>query len=165
MPKELKYQYASFNTNCLIKTGKRRTQYEYIRYLRLQKYDITCFQETHAFAAEAIHSLNNRFQSQASFWTEQAETMAFSNSCHLSTTNTSTAFEDSRFQLYKVTHSQNYYESFFILNMYAPVKIDAHKKELFSKLASMLYSWHDQVAFSRLIISGDFNYSLLWSLV
>jgi exonuclease III len=60
-------QYASLNTNSLIKTNNPQTKKDYIRYLRLQKSDIICFQESHTSSSELIHSLNNHFQPKDSY--------------------------------------------------------------------------------------------------
>jgi exonuclease III len=159
MTKNLLCTYASLNANSLIKTDSKQTQSEYIRYLRLRKYDIICFQETRASTQGLMDSLNIRFQPNASYWSKHVRILSFSPSFQLTRIDTSNLFEDDRFQLCKIEHPQGFYEPFFILNIYARANSDQNRREFFDKLTNMLYGLDDQIAFDRLIISGDFNYS------
>ena len=152
-------QYASLNANSLIKSNSPQTQKDYIRYLRLQKYDIICFQESHASTPELIHSLNIHFQPKVSHWTQHVGIISFSNNFQISIIDTSSTFISPRFQLCKVDHPQLFYESFFILNIYAPAHSHRERREFFDQLTRMLYGMHDKIAFDRLIVAGDFNYS------
>ena len=115
-------QYASLNANSLIKSNSPQTQKEYIRYLRLQKYDIICFQESHASTPELIHSLDIHFQPKMSHWTPHVGIISFSSNFQISIIGTSSTFISPRFQLCKVEHPQHFYESFFILNIYSGSK-------------------------------------------
>lgn len=161
MSKNILCSYASLNACSLIKTQNRQTQSEYIRYLRLQHYDILCFQETQARTPELISSLDIHFQPQSSHWTKHVGVVSRSPNFHITTIDTSHIFADTRFQLCIVEHPQKLYEPFFILNIYAPANTKKNRQVFFSQLVNMLYGMQDQITFDRLIISGDFNYSLL----
>jgi exonuclease III len=161
MLKNILCNYASLNSNSLVKSGKIQIQSDYIRYLKLQQLDIICFQETQAKTPEIIHSLNIHFQHHAAIWTKHVGIVSFSSNYQITAINTSQFFEDDRFQLCRIEHPQNFYENFYILNIYATASSNPNRREFFSKLAAMLYELQFTIDFNRLIISGDFNYSLL----
>jgi exonuclease III len=133
MPNNILCQYASLNTNNLIKTNNTQTQKDYIRYLRLQKFDIICFQEAHVSSPEPIHSLNIHFQPKGSYWTQHIGIISFSNNFHVSLNNTSNIFVSSQFQLCKVDHPQKLYDFFYILNIYAPYHSSKERREFLTK--------------------------------
>ncbi|KAG1323200.1 hypothetical protein G6F63_013089 [Rhizopus arrhizus] len=152
-------QYASLNTNSLIKTHAPQIQKDYIRYLRLQKYDILCFQETHASTPELIQSLDIYFQAKESHWTPHVGILSFNSNFYITTIDTSATFISTRFQLCKVEHPQHFYDPFYILNIYASAHSNKERREFFDKLTVMLYAMQEHIPFDRLIIAGDFNYS------
>jgi exonuclease III len=165
MSKKILCHYASLNANSLKVINNRPTQPEYIRYLRLQKYDILCLQETRAKTPELIHSLNMHFQPQTSHWTKHVGIFSFSPSFQITLINTNHLITNDEFrdriQLCQVEHPQKLYTPFFILNIYTPATTHRTRREFFDILSSMLYSMQDQLSFERLIIVGDFNYSHL----
>lgn len=145
--------YASLNACSLIKTNNKQTQSEFIRYLRLQKFDIMCFQESQARTPELISSLNMHFQPQSSHWTKHVGILSFATNFQLHTINTSHLFADDRFQICQVDHNQKLYEPFFILNIYAPANNHQQtRQKFFENLTSMLYALQDQITLDRLII-------------
>ncbi|KAI9358469.1 hypothetical protein BD770DRAFT_294451, partial [Pilaira anomala] len=119
------------------------------------------FQETQAKTPEIVNSLNIHFQPQYSIWTKHVGIVSLSSDYQITTINTSHLFVEDRFQLCRIDHPQKFYESFYILNIYAPANIHQHRRDFFTQLTNMLYAIQDTIDFTRLIISGDFNYSLL----
>ncbi|KAI9346715.1 hypothetical protein BD770DRAFT_328092, partial [Pilaira anomala] len=119
------------------------------------------FQETRARSPEIIHSLNIHFQPQCSHWTKHVGIVSLSPNYQVTIINTDHVYANDRFQLCRIDHPQQFYESFYVLNIYAPANNDQIRKDFFGKLTNMLYDQHDTINFNRLIISGDFNYSLL----
>ena len=152
---------SSGHYSSLIKTASRQTQSDYIRYLRMLKHDIICFQETHAKTPELIDSLNIHFQPQASIWNKHLGIASFSSSFQLSLIDTSSFYVSDRFQLCKVEHPQQFYTPFYILNIYATANSNPERREFFDQLTSMLYAMNEQFSLDRMIIAGDFNYSIL----
>lgn len=154
-------QYASLNTNGLIKTNSPQTQKDYTRYLRLQEYDIMCFEESHASTPELIHSLDIHFQPKISHWNPHVGILSFSNNFQVTLIDTSSTFVSSRFELCKVEHPQNSYVPFYILSLYASAHSNKERREFFDQLAHLLHSMYKQIPFDRLIIGRDSNYSHL----
>lgn len=159
--KDINCHFASLNANSLIKSSNKQTQANYIRYLRLQNLDIICLQETHAGSTESIQSLNIHFQPNQAYWTKHVGIISFSQSYQISMVDTSEYYTSDRFQLCKVEHPLNYFNPFYILNLYAPASSAAERREFFEQLQSLLYNMYSQIDFDRLIIAGDFNYSHL----
>lgn len=113
-------QCASLNTNSLIKIHTSQIQKDYIRYLCLQKYDIFCFQESHASTPKLIRSFDVRFQAKESYWTSHVGIISFNSNFHTTNIDISTTFISTRFQLSKIEHPQQYYTPFYVLNIYVP---------------------------------------------
>ncbi|KAG1531701.1 hypothetical protein G6F51_013414 [Rhizopus arrhizus] len=129
----------------LIKTHAPQIQKDYIRYLRLQKYDILCFQETHASTPELIQSLDIYFQAKESHWTPHVGILSFNSNFYITTIDTSATFISTRFQLCKVEHPQHFYDPFYILNIYAPAHSNKERREFFDKLTVMLYAMQEHI--------------------
>jgi hypothetical protein len=87
MTKNLSFKYASLNCNSLVKKSKPATQSSFIRYLRLQQFDILSLQETHA-SDTTIPSLNMHLQAKQTFWTEHCGIVSFSPSYVISQIST-----------------------------------------------------------------------------
>ncbi|KAG1446861.1 hypothetical protein G6F56_009441 [Rhizopus delemar] len=85
--------------------------------------------------------------------------LSFNPNFHFTTIDTSATFTSTRFQLCKVEHPHQFYDPFYILNIYAPAHSNKERREFFDKLTIMLYAMHEHISFDRLIIAGDFNYS------
>ncbi|CAO3629834.1 unnamed protein product [Mucor hiemalis] len=159
-PTDILCRYASLNANSLVKSHNSRTQSEYIRYLKQQNFDIICFQESHASNSEIVTSLDLHFQANQTLWTKHVGIVSFSDNYRIIPFNTSSSYADDRLQLCKIEHSQNFYVPFFILNLYAPAGSGHLRREFFHKVTTMLEDIRDTIDLTRLIISGDFNYSL-----
>lgn len=144
-----------------MKSQSPQTQKEYIRYLRLLNFNILCLQETHASTPSIIDSFNILFQPTQSSWTKHVGIISFSAEYDINIIDTSLSFASDRFQLCRVEHPQQLYEPFFILNIYAPANSATERHQFFQHLTIMLQEYRTTISFDRLIISGDFNYSIL----
>lgn len=155
--KKIILNYASLNCNSLIKSHSSAVQSSYIRYLRQQRYDIMALQETHAIPSSQ-ESLDSMFQAQQTIWTPHCGIVSFSADYILTAVDTSAYFTSERFILCKVEHPHQFYEPFYILNVYAPASSNNERRVFFENVYNMLLDLTDSVPTGRLIISGDFNY-------
>ncbi|KAG1506010.1 hypothetical protein G6F47_010929 [Rhizopus delemar] len=87
-------------------------QSAYIRYLRLQKFDIMSLQETHASPSSRT-SLDMQFQAQQSFWTYHCGIVSFSSEFALTLIDGSPLYASDHYLLCKVEHPHQFYEPFF----------------------------------------------------
>lgn len=110
--KKINLNYASLNCNSLIKTQSTAVQSAYIRYLRLQKFDIMSLQETHASPSSRT-SLDMQFQAQQSFWTYHCGIVSFSSEFALTLIDGSPLYASDHYLLCKVEHPHQFYEPFF----------------------------------------------------
>ena len=159
MPKEIICKYPSLNANGLNKTIQSSTPSHLLRFIRLQQFSILCFQETRAKTQEMINGLNIRLQPIQSFWTPRVGIVSFSLDFHITIIDTSNHFSTDRIQLCKITHPNNFYDPFYVLNIYAPVAPAPRQRDFYAKLYQLLHEFRGQISFDHLIISGDFNYS------
>lgn len=86
--------------------------------------------------------------------------VSFSINFKITIVDTIHLFIDDRFQLYSVEHPQQFYSKFYILNIYAPANAAKDRKIFFNQITTMLDALQETIDFNRLIIAGDFNYSL-----
>ncbi|KAG1368970.1 hypothetical protein G6F61_012730 [Rhizopus arrhizus] len=142
-----------------MKTSSATTQSFYIRYLREQQFDILSLQETHA-TPSTIPSMDTQFQAQQTFWTYYCGIVSFSTNYILTQIHTDHIFTSDRFLLCKVHHPHNFYEPFYILNVYAPADSNGARRSFFESMVTLLYELNDIITWNNLIISGDFNYDL-----
>ena len=157
--KHISFNYGSLNSNSLVKTSSATTQSFYIRYLREQQFDILSLQETHA-TPSTIPSMDTQFQAQQTFWTYYCGIVSFSTNYILTQIHTDHIFTSDRFLLCKVHHPHNFYETFYILNVYAPADSNGARRSFFGSMVTLLYELNDIITWNNLIISGDFNYDL-----
>ncbi|KAI9476606.1 MAG: hypothetical protein EXX96DRAFT_460742, partial [Benjaminiella poitrasii] len=156
----IKFNYASLNCNSLVKISFSSTQSSYLRYLRLQQYNIFSFQETHA-SPSTIPSLDMQLQAQQTFWTAHCGIASFSSDYILTKIPTDTIFPSDRLILCKVHHPHDFYIPFYILNLYAPADSNVARREFFDSIYHMLLHLSDTtLSLDRSLISGDFNYDL-----
>lgn len=161
MPTHIQCQFASLNANSIIKTNNPQTQKSYIRYLRSLNFDILCLQESHTSTDEKINSAKMHFQYETAFWTPHVGIISFSPKYQLHLVDTSDTFNSSRYQLCRVTHPHKAFVDFFILNVYAPAQPARERRLFFDRLYQMLQQLNtNSIDLNRLIIAGDFNYSL-----
>ncbi|KAG1272469.1 hypothetical protein G6F66_013350 [Rhizopus arrhizus] len=140
MSKDIICHYASLNANSLVKSRSPETQSNYIRFLKSTKqYDILCFQETQARTPDLVQSLNVHFQPQYSHWTKHVGIVSLSANFKITLINTEHVYANDRFQLCRIDHPQQFYETFYILNIYAPAHSQPTRREFFDNLTTMLY--------------------------
>lgn len=158
MPKDIHLKYASLNCNSLVISQSKSTQSSYLRYLRLQQFDIFSFQETHA-SPLTIPSLEMQLQAHQIFWTSHCCIASFSSEYILTQISTDAIFSSDRFILCKVHHPHEFYAPFFALNVYAPADSNSERRIFFDSLYDMILQLSDNtISLDRLLISGDFNY-------
>jgi exonuclease III len=78
MGKKIHLNYGSLNANSLAKIQSPQTQSSYIRFLRLQNFDILALQETHATDTTTA-SIEMLLQAHQAFWTPHCGIVSFSN--------------------------------------------------------------------------------------
>jgi endonuclease/exonuclease/phosphatase family metal-dependent hydrolase len=159
MKSKINLHYASLNCNSLVKSNSPTTQSSFIRYLRLQQFDILSLQETRA-SDSTIPSFNLQLQAIQTFWTYYCGIISFSPNHVLTLIDTDEIYTFDRFILCKVNHPHDFYEPYFILNLYIPANSNVERRKFFDSVCSMLLQLdsNDTISLSRLIISGDFNY-------
>ncbi|GAA5802008.1 hypothetical protein HPULCUR_007468 [Helicostylum pulchrum] len=143
----------------LVKSASTSTQSSYIRYLRLQQFDILSLQETNT-SDSTIPSVNMQLQSLQNFWTKYCGIISFSSNHILTLLDTDNIYVSDRFLLCQISHLHGFYAPYFILNVYAPAISNVQRREFLDSICSMLYQLYasDAISLGRLIISGDFNY-------
>ncbi|KAI9361881.1 hypothetical protein BD770DRAFT_308904, partial [Pilaira anomala] len=116
-------------------------------------------QETHA-TPSTISTLDTQFQAQQTFWTYYCGIISFSPDYILTPINTNNYYSSDRFILCKVHHPHQFYEPFYIMNIYAPADSNVNRRSFFEALSDLLYNLRDTITWDNLIISGDFNYDM-----
>lgn len=154
--KALTCHISSLNCNSLVKTHSKKQQQSFIRYLRLQSPSIYAFQETHA-TDNTIDTLNILFQGQQTLWTPHCGFVSYSTDYTL--THIQTTLCD-RTLLSRVHHPHDFYQPFYILNIYAPTDSLLARRSFFDSITDFLSSSQHSINLDRLLIVGDFNYSL-----
>lgn len=157
---QLNLRLASLNCNSLYKPSKPDIRRDMIRFLRESSYDIISVQESHTTTAESISLLDQQFQSKSSLWTSRCGIISTNPNIHLSIIDTPSII-DGRIILAEITHSAQYFQPFYILNIYAPSSNTASARTNFYDSLLTLPSLSLPQIRDRLIIMGDFNYSYL----
>ncbi|KAG0978525.1 hypothetical protein G6F29_009263 [Rhizopus arrhizus] len=134
-------------------------QSNFIRYLRMLRYDLMAFQETHA-SAENIPRLNMQFQPNHALWTSHCGLVSYSPSFMLSD---NLLPDNDRVILSRVSHPHSSYDPFYVLVIYAPASSGRDRRLFFNNLLTTLEAHTHSFDINRLIIAGDFNYSYLRS--
>lgn len=163
MPKDISCTIASLNTNSIIKTNNQKTQNHYIQFLKDQKFNILCLQETHTSTITKIEDMTKKFMKEQNFWTSHVGIVSFSPEYMLTIIDTTEIYDSDRYQLCKVQHPHHFYEPFYILNLYAPAHLATERCQFYKQLVQLIETLVDQntIALDKLIILGDFNYSHL----
>lgn len=133
--KKIRLNFASLNANSIIKNNKKQIQSNYIRYLRSRNFSILCLQESHADSDTKITSLNMQFQSVQAHWTKHLGIMSFSADFQVNLIETQHLYNSNRYQLCQVSHPHNFYDKFYILNLYAPASSTRERREFFHQLS------------------------------
>ncbi|KAG2190521.1 hypothetical protein INT47_004146, partial [Mucor saturninus] len=149
---------ASLNCNSLVKTNKPVVRSDLIRFLRENSFNIISLQETHTHNDTLSTSIEQQFYTKSALWTEHCGIVSLHPDILL--TQVDTPILDNRIILAKVTHSQQYFEPFFILNIYAPADNNGSKTQFYESLLT-IPSLYQQDIIDRLFIMGDFNYSFI----
>ncbi|KAK4511165.1 uncharacterized protein ATC70_012378 [Mucor velutinosus] len=142
----------------LVKVGHPQTQSSYLRHIRLQQFNTISFQETHA-TDTTITTIELQLQATQYLWTYYCGIASFSSDFILTKIATSHLYDSDRYILCKVHHPHNFYEPFYILNLYAPATSDNRpRQEFFESIYNLLSTLSETIELERLLISGDFNY-------
>lgn len=155
--KSITCQLASLNCNSLVKSASKSQQSSFHRYLRNNKPDIYSFQETHA-THENIPALESQLKPTFSIWTKHCGLISYSDNFQLTPLDTQ---QNDRVILGQVSHPNEHFYPFYILNIYAPSHRQS-RQPFFNSILDLLQQHTQQgsVDLDRLIITGDFNYSL-----
>lgn len=158
MTKTIQFKYASLNSNSLVKAGHPQTQSSYLYHIRLQQFNIISFQGTHAIDT-TITSIGLQLQAKQYLWTYFCGIASFSSDYILTKIATTYLYDSDRYILCKVLHPHQFYEPFYILNIYAPATSNwSLRRESFESIYNMLSALSETIDLERLLISGDFNY-------
>ncbi|KAI8328039.1 hypothetical protein BC941DRAFT_329074, partial [Chlamydoabsidia padenii] len=116
------------------------------------------FQETHA-SPVIIPTFESQLQTTHSIWTPHCGLVSYSDNFKLTALDTQ---QNDRVILGQVSHPNDHYYPFYILNIYAPAKSGQARRLFFNSILDLLqqHSQQGTVDMDRLIIAGDFNYSL-----
>jgi exonuclease III len=156
--KSIPLHISSLNCNSLAKTSSPKTQSSYIRYLRQLDSTIFTFQETHA-SEITIPRLNAQLQCRTAFWTQHCGIVSFSLDFDLDLIPT----PSDRSLLTRITHPHGFFEPLYLLTLYAPAKPPHQRRAFFGEILRLVQDLvaNNTIDLDRLIITGDFNYSLL----
>ena len=147
----------SLNSRSLPKLSNPETSSLFIRYLRQLKYDILCFQEANASSEDIQTILNLKLQTQSSFWTRYCGIVSMNSSI---TVHPAHINIDDRGIVCRITHVNNSFDPFMLVNIYAPAQ--PHPRELFYASMLNLPMLQNIDPFSspvpHMLIVGDFNY-------
>lgn len=129
----------------------------FTNFLRHQSLDILTMQETHAATIEIQQSLNMLLQTKSACWSNFCGIVSLNR--HV-TLNPILSSIDHRFLLVSVEHNNFHFPPFYVLTIYAyadPIKRRKFYLSLlnFAPLVTLIQSHN------KLIITGDFNYSLV----
>ncbi|KAI9251358.1 hypothetical protein BDA99DRAFT_444600, partial [Phascolomyces articulosus] len=103
-----KISIASINCNGLLHQNKNQL----IRHLRTQQAHIITIQESHANNIEKEQRLHNTFCATQSFWTAHCGIVALSSDINLTQLK---IYNDHRHILFRVEHTRNDFQPFFLL--------------------------------------------------
>ncbi|KAG1467594.1 hypothetical protein G6F56_004324 [Rhizopus delemar] len=167
------FKITSLNCRSLVKSNNTQTSSDFIRYLRQLNYDILCLQETHAATFEQQHTLNIKFCIENTIWTKHCGIVSLNPAInlipHLITL-------DQRLIACQVTHVNNIFPPFLLINIYAPA--DERQRRSFYKailqLPLLMPSAPNPIneehipdqfftEFPPMIILGDFNSTMAQS--
>ncbi|KAI9243160.1 hypothetical protein EDC94DRAFT_671391, partial [Helicostylum pulchrum] len=127
-----------------------------IRFFRENDFDIVCVQESHTKNESIINTIENQFRTKSAIWTHQCGIISPNE--NITITKIDTPISNERILFAKITHSQQYFEPFFVLNLYAPAGSGQVKTIFFQKLLDYRPLFNLDII-HRLFIMGDFNYS------
>lgn len=166
-----KIKICSLNCRSLSKPSKIDRSQTFSRFLRSKDLDILCLQETHAASTEIQERLNIQLQSQDAIWSQHCGIVSLNSSILIEPLYTS---DDERVITCNISHVNNLFPSFIIMNIYAPAS-NVARYTFYAKLLqqpyfhSMLQQMPNSTDFfpntatyptdSPAFIVGDFNYN------
>ena len=156
----------SINCRSLSKPSNVSTSQSFSRYLASQqlRLDILCLQETHATTAIIQERLDIQLQAKQSIWTHHCGIVSRNSNINIESIYVS---PDHRVMVCQVSHNNNLFPTFTIMNIYAPASYKlrytfyAHLLQL-DYFQSMLHNMSVPHTLNRVypdIIVGDFNYN------
>ncbi|KAG1035825.1 hypothetical protein G6F43_013167 [Rhizopus delemar] len=155
------YTLLSLNGNSLFKVSNPTSRKHLIRYIRSKSPTFVALQEIDNSGSNIHHLqlLHQQFCSHQSFWTRYCGLLCFDPQYTLTRIPLP---EDARCILAKVTHINDQMAPFYILVVYAPASSPRDRLEFFDSLLSyrQLAPYDSDSCVNRMIIAGDFNYSL-----
>ncbi|KAG2234119.1 hypothetical protein INT48_000296 [Thamnidium elegans] len=119
---------ATLNCNGLAKVSKPNIRCDMTRFFRESLFNIMCLQETHTSDENIINTLEHQLRTRSAIWTPHCGIVSLNQDIQLHQIETSSL--DGRIILAKITHVEQYYKPFYILNIYAPAE-DGNVKHLF----------------------------------
>jgi exonuclease III len=156
-------QIGSLNCRSLSKPSNPTTSQAFSRFLSSSKFEILCLQETHAHDETTQERLNIQLNAQQSIWTSHCGIVSLNPHINLESISVS---RDGRIILCRVSHPNNSFPSFPVMNVYAPAK-DRQRYAFYAQLLQSV-SFHN--LFTNMttdnplatqhpsIVVGDFNY-------
>ncbi|KAG1508517.1 hypothetical protein G6F47_008389 [Rhizopus delemar] len=151
----------SLNGNSLFKLSSPTSRKHLIRYIRSKPPTFVALQEIDNSGSNIHHLqlLHQQFCSHQSFWTRYCGLLCFDPQYTLTGIPLP---EDAHCILAKITHINDQMAPFYILVVYAPASLPRDKFEFFDFLLSyrQLSPYDSDSCVNRMIIAGDFNYSL-----
>ncbi|KAI7849370.1 hypothetical protein BDC45DRAFT_448778, partial [Circinella umbellata] len=100
--------------------------------------------------------LHNTFYATQSYWTNHCGIVALSTDINITQLK---VLNDDCHIFVRVKHTQNDFQPFFILTLYAPATSPKHRQLFYNNLYHSTIFDHNQPYHQCLIITGDFNYS------
>lgn len=147
----------SLNSRSLPKLSNPETSSSFIRYLRQLKCDILCFQEANASSEDIQTTLNVKLQAHSSYWTAHCGIVSLNSAI---TVHPALANIDDRGIICRITHINDSFDPFMLLNIYAPAQ--PRPRELFYASMLNLPMFQNVDPFESpvapMLIVGDFNY-------
>lgn len=158
--KSLNIKFGSLNCRYILKINNPQLSDSFIRYLRLQKFDIFACQESNISSLnfnDRIAMLNLKFQSFQSIWTSKCGLLNFNSNINMGTINIS---DDDRFILAKLTvPAEPNLLPIYVLNIYAPADTIYNKTIFYNSLIDYIKSLDSYAdILERVILAGDFNF-------
>lgn len=158
--KSLNIKFGSLKCRYILKINNPQLSDSFIRYLRLQKFDIFACQESNISSLnfnDRIAMLNLKFQSFQSIWTSKCGLLNFNSNINMETINIS---DDDRFILAKLTvPAEPNLLPIYVLNIYAPADTIYNKTIFYNSLIDYIKSLDSYAdILERVILAGDFNF-------
>lgn len=159
----------TLNCRSIVKTNHPTNRQEFIRFLRLQNFDILALQETHATTPELQLMLNQFFRTDSTTWSAHCGTVCFNPNLQLHPNFISI---DGRVISCFIHHINQVFDPIEIISKYEPADRISSRRNFFRYLLHVLHllgapfstiedsSYIASHNTSRKLIMGDFNYAI-----